>query len=146
MWQTLNNKITFLYLCASYLYITANALISTSPTHCWKIENVKCHWNIRLSLHSYIPTSIYISLDLFFWFSHTDRQTVLYLRVLKLGQVILKVTFNKLQKRKHQDTKMEEALKCYDLSLEYIHIMFEEANKHENKYRKVKRNLCFSFK
>lgn len=41
---------------------------------------------------------------------------------------------------------MEEALKCYDLSLEYIHIMFEEANKHENKYRKVKRNLCFSFK
>lgn len=101
--------------------------------------------SVFLSTAICLPPFIHLQIHSFDSLIQTDRQTVLYLRILKLGQVVLKVTFNKLQKRENQDTKTEEALKCYDSSLEYIHIMFEEANKHENKYRRVKGNLCFSF-
>lgn len=81
----------------AYLYMTASALISTSPTHCWNAKPP------RELLNGHFGRIF-----------HLDRAIVPllpYLGVLELGQVFFKVTFNKLQQGKHQTKPLFSACK-----------------------------------
>lgn len=80
------------------------------------LKNRKPHWNLSLSSCGDIFTDINEQ-------NYLKKCTVLYLRVLKLMQVVFKVTFNKLQwKKKEEVRKKTAAIVFFFFFLDFKHI------------------------